>query len=58
MELNPNLSSFSKSPAYYLNEMYMSDLEDKKVIGEGRYWSDRDAFIAGVTHMLLRIKSV
>lgn len=48
MELNPNLSSFSKSPAYYLNEMYMSDLEDKKVIGEGRYWSDRDAFIAGV----------
>ena len=48
MELNPNLSSFSKSPAYYLNEMYMSDLEGKKVIGEGRYWSDRDAFIAGV----------
>ena len=48
MELNPNLSSFSKAPAYYLNEMYMSGLESKNIIGKGGYWSDRDAFITDV----------
>jgi hypothetical protein len=48
MELNPNLSSFSKTPAYYRNEMYMSGLESKNIIGKGGYWADREAFITDV----------
>ena len=48
MRLNPNLTDFSMSPADYLNEMYISGLESKNIIGKGGYWSDREAFITDV----------
>lgn len=48
MRLNPNLTDFSNPPSYYLNEMYMSGLESKNIIGKGGYWADREAFITDV----------
>lgn len=48
IRLNPNLSDFSKPPSFYQNEMYMSGLESKNIIGKGGYWSDRDAFLTDV----------
>ena len=48
MELNQNLSSFSKKPSDFLNEMYMSDLESKGIIGKGGFWASRDSFITDV----------
>ena len=48
IRLNPNLSDFSKPPSFYLNEMYIGDLESKNIIGKGGYWSDREAFITDV----------
>lgn len=40
------MSSFARSPSYYLNEMYISGLESKGIIGQ--YFSTRKEFINAV----------
>lgn len=47
MSLGP-MSSFSKTPAYYSNEMFMAGLEKKGIIGKDGYYPSRKEYINAV----------
>lgn len=41
-------SSFAQDPSYYSSESFISNLEDKRVIGKGGYWANRSSYVSAV----------